>query len=41
MRNIFIITVVVIAMGYMFSILATKYETIKSTNETIKKVNQK
>lgn len=41
MRNFFIIAIVVIAMGYMFSILATKYETIKSTNETINKVNNK
>ena len=39
MRNFFIIAIVVIAMAYMFSILVTKYETIKSTNETINKVN--
>ena len=37
MRNILIIGIIVVAMGYMFSILATKYETIKATNIEINK----
>jgi hypothetical protein len=37
MRNILIITMVVFAMGYMFVVLSDKYESIKSTNETIQK----
>lgn len=40
MKNIVIISVIVISLGYMVSILLTKYETIKATNETIKKTQQ-
>lgn len=41
MKNIIIIGIIVISMGYMASILMTKYETIKSTNKTINKINDK
>ena len=41
MKNILIIALVVIGLGYMVSILLTKYETIKATNETIKSTQQK
>lgn len=37
MKNIVIITVIVISLGYMFVVLSDKYKSIKSTNETIKK----
>ena len=37
MRNIFIIAIIVVSMGYMFSILSTKYETIKNTDKTTQK----
>ena len=36
MRNILIIVMTLFAMGYMFVVLSDKYESIKSTNETIK-----
>ena len=32
MRNIFIIAIIVISLGYMVSILVNKYETIKETS---------
>ena len=32
MRNIFIISLIVISIGYMISILVNKYETIKETS---------
>ncbi len=32
MRNIFIITIIVVSLGYMISILVNKYETIKETS---------
>lgn len=37
MKNIFIITLIVVAMGYMVSIMVNKYETIKNTNSEINK----
>ncbi len=37
MKNIFIIALIVVAMGYMVSIMVDKYETIKSTNSEINK----
>jgi len=37
MRNIFIIVMVVVALGYMVSIMFNKYETIKETNQQIEK----
>ena len=41
MKNIFIIIMIIFAMGYMFVVLSDKYESIKSTNETIKQTQQK
>ena len=41
MRNIVIIGVIVVSIGYMFSILFTKYETIKATSNKNNTVNQK
>lgn len=32
MRNIFIIAIIVVSIGYMISILVNKYETIKETS---------
>ncbi len=40
MKNIVIISVIVISLGYMVTILLDRYETIKTTNETIKKTQQ-
>jgi CHASE3 domain sensor protein len=40
MKNILIIIMIVFAMGYMFVVLSDKYESIKSTNETIKQTQQ-
>lgn len=37
MRNIFIIGLIVIAMGYMVSIMFDRYKSIKSTNIEINK----
>lgn len=37
MRNILIITVVVVAIAYMFVIMKNKYEHIQETNEKIAK----
>jgi len=37
MKNIFIITLIIVAMGYMVSIMINKYETIKTTNIEINK----
>lgn len=37
MKNIFIITLIVVAMGYMVSIMVDKYNTIKTTNAEINK----
>ncbi len=36
MKNILIIIMILFAMGYMFVVLSDKYDSIKSTNETIK-----
>jgi len=36
MKNILIIVLVVVGLGYMGSILLDRYQTIKTTNETIK-----
>ena len=41
MKNILIIIMIIFAMGYMFVVLSDKYESIKSTNETIKQTQQK
>lgn len=40
MKNILIILMIVFAMGYMVVVLLDKYESIKSTNETIKQTQQ-
>ena len=39
MRNIVIIAVIVLSLGYMFNILVGKYETIKNTNTPSTKTN--
>ena len=36
MKNILIIVLVLFGLGYMGSILLDRYQTIKTTNETIK-----
>ena len=41
MRNIFIIGVVVIAIGYMFVMMFDKFETIKETNKKIEQQKNK
>ena len=38
MRNIFIIAIIVISLGYMVSILVNKYETIKETSNKSSKL---
>jgi len=40
MKNILIIVLVVLGLGYMGSILLDRYQTIKTTNETIKATQQ-
>ena len=40
MRNIFIIGIIIISLGYMFTILADKYDTIKKTSPQSTKTNQ-
>ena len=40
MKNIVIIAIIVVSIGYMFSILANKYENIKSVNNQIAKQNK-
>ncbi|MDO6826512.1 hypothetical protein Q4582_00475 [Poseidonibacter sp. 1_MG-2023] len=40
MKNILIIILVVAGLGYMGSILLDRYQTIKTTNETIKSTQQ-
>ena len=41
MRNIFIILIIVVSIGYMFNILINKYERIKETNNQNNKVTEK
>jgi len=41
MRNVFIIGIVVIAVGYMFVMLANKYQTIKTTNAQVEQRQNK
>jgi len=41
MRNIFIIGLVVVAVGYMFVVMTDKYESIKATNTQIEQQKSK
>jgi cell division protein FtsB len=41
MKNVFIISVIVIAIGYMFVIMKDKYQTMKETNSQIEQQKKK
>ena len=41
MRNVFIIGIVVVSVGYIFVVLSNKYETIKATNTQIEQQKSK
>jgi len=40
MRNIFIIALILVSLGYMISILFDRYENIKETSAKIEKQNK-